>query len=259
MGHERIGALPLTSRRWRAIVQGIAAAPEGDRDRVASLATQTLTNVTSRFSRLHKDRGIQAAFAFLVSLATNNLPRHAGLTSPDFDLGQDPPPVRIAQGLNDWVRIHADSLEYAGLASRAGGATIAEWTRREGQQKDLFDGDLSAAAIWDRAANAAGFCELARSFFAHFMRRYLQYFLDREASVAATSLDGRDAFQRNLAVHAKDLVRRVFETSTGPQSFAAGWYHKYARGARPTDREIEKFLSLAFGKLREELRKEAVR
>jgi hypothetical protein len=258
MGHERVGALPL-SKRWRAIVQAISATPEGSPDRVADIAAGTLKNVASRFSALHKDSGVQAAFAFLVSLATDHLPRSVGLASPEFRLEQNPPPIRIAKSLNDWIRNHADSTEYAELACRAAGDTIAEWTKRETRQKQLFDVDMPAAAVWDRAASAAGFCELTRSFFAHFTRRYLQYFLDREASAAIPSIEGREAFQRSLSAHVVDVSRHAFETAAITQSFAAGWFNNHAREGRPTDREIEGFLSLAFGKLQEELRREARR
>ncbi len=79
MGHERLGALPRT-KRWREVVEAIADA-EHDEEQVADLARKTIRNVSNRFLRLSSDHGIQAAFAYLISLATSQLPRGEGLTS----------------------------------------------------------------------------------------------------------------------------------------------------------------------------------
>jgi len=256
MGHERVGALPHT-KRWRAIVEAIAATADGNRAAVAGIGAATIGNVASRFSRLHNDSGVQAAFAFLVSLATDHLPASAGLTSPQTRLDENPSPFRLAQSLNGWVRKHAASTEYAELACRAAGDTIAEWTRRESRQGRLFDEATRAGAVWERSANGSGFCELARTFFSHFTRRYLQYFLDREASAVIASVSAREAFRRSLRAHVEDLSRHAFETSRITESFAAGWFNKHAREARPSNREVEGFLAIAFGKLHEELRREA--
>lgn len=74
MGHERVGALPR-SKRWRAIVAAIVDPPAGDAtSNISSLAENTLRNVSDRFRRIHEDKGVQAAFGFLVSLATTHLP-----------------------------------------------------------------------------------------------------------------------------------------------------------------------------------------
>jgi hypothetical protein len=41
------------------------------------------------------------------------------------------------------------------------------------------------------------------------------------------------------------------------QSFAAGWFNKYAVSDMPTKEEINGFLKLSFEKMREEFRREA--
>jgi hypothetical protein len=40
------------------------------------------------------------------------------------------------------------------------------------------------------------------------------------------------------------------------QSFAAGWFNAHARDKLPDNKEVEGFLAIAFGKLRDELRRE---
>ena len=250
MGHERLGSLPRT-RRWRTIVDDISLS-KGHADKVADLADRTLHNVRVRFSNLHRDSGVQAAFAYLVSLATAALPRSTGLSSPETGLDGNPSPARIAKNLSEWVRLHALSQEYAEVACRAGADAIADWTRTRSAQGLLFDARVSASDIWSESANAEGFCQVARSFFARFTERYLRYFLEREASFEA-----RESFAKSLHVHIEEVSRHAFETSKITQSFAAGWFNNHARESRPTDTEIRGFLATAFGKLQEEMQREA--
>ena len=54
-----------------------------------------------------------------------------------------------------------------------------------------------------------------------------------------------------------ERIKFAFETSRITQSFAAGWFNRYARERAPTKAELEGFLSVAFGKMREELMREA--
>jgi hypothetical protein len=110
--------------------------------------------------------------------------------------------------------------------------------------------------VWKRASNGAGFCELSRLFFAKFTERYLNYFLEREASAALPTIEDRERFREQLRQHVDQISQHAFETAKITQSFAAGWYNRHARQGRPAHREVEQFLSRAFGKIREELLRE---
>lgn len=256
MGHERVGALPR-SVCWRRIVQTMADLPASPSFDVSSLAANTLRNVRSRIQRLHSDSGVQAAFGYLISLATAHLPPITGVTSATPDLPANPSPARIALELREWVNQHAGSREYSELAVRAAADTIAEWNRSQSKQQSLFGDASSAADIWASASTPSGFCELARSFFSHFTERHLRYFLEREASSVIPSVEDRDRFTHNLHEHVTKISRHAFETAKITQSFAAGWFTKHATTARPTDSEVAGFLAVAFGKLHEELLREA--
>jgi hypothetical protein len=225
-------------------------------DKVADIANKTLHNVQTRFNNLYRDTGIQAAFAYLVSLATVDMPHSVGLSSPESGLENDPSPVKIAKNLRDWVTRNTTSQEYAEIASRAGADTIAEWTKSCSKQGLLFDAQISASVIWAQSANAEGFCQLARSFFSNFTARYLRYFLEREASAQLPSLEAREKFAKSLQNHIDSVSRHAFETSKITQSFAAGWFNNHARESRPNDDEVRRFLSTAFGKLQEEFQRE---
>jgi len=256
MGHERVGLLPRT-KPWRSIVAQISQIPSSESD-VADLANTTLTNVRTQFRRIHKDEGIIAAFQFLVALCTLESsstiqPQHA----PAIDLDSNPSPLRLAADLHAWVEAHSESLEYANIAQKAATDTIALWSEQQKQQPNLFDQYNRATEVWRKASTGTGFCEVARIFFAKFTERYLNYFLEREASAVLPGVKERDQFAAHLRNHIDAVSKHAFETAKIAQSFAAGWFNKHAREAIPSNRKVESFLALAFGKLRDELQRES--
>lgn len=256
MGHERVGILPR-SQQWRALVAQIGPAATSDEDLVR-VAAGTLKNVRSRFDGIHKDPGVQAAFGFLIGLSTGHLAAvSSGRASPPIQLDDNPSPLQLTRVLGDWIGKHAESLEYAELAKRAAADAMAQWTRSQSRQRDLFSTELKSSQVWRSASTGAGFSEVSRVFFAKFVERYLNYFLEREASAQLSSLQEREEFSRRLKGQVDELSHHAFETSKIAQSFAAGWFNKHARERRPTDQEMEDFLAFAFGKLRQELQREA--
>ncbi len=120
----------------------------------------------------------------------------------------------------------------------------------------MFGSSEQNTEIWRKAGTAGGFCEIARLFFAKFTERYLNYFLEREASAVSKTIEQRDLLQSQLRSQIDSVSRHAFETAKIAQSSAAGWYNRHASQAMPTDNEIAGFLAIAFGKLREDLRRE---
>ena len=169
---------------------------------------------------------------------------------------EDPSALALAQQLAGWVDQHVESQEYATLATRAAADAIAFWTRRNSAQAELFASESTAADLWRRAASGGAFSEVMRVFFASFIERYLNYFLEREASAEIPTLRERELFAARLQHHVQDLSRHAFETTKIAQSFAAGWFNKNARDHLPTDESLRGFLAFAFGKLRAELERE---
>jgi hypothetical protein len=257
MGHERIGALPRTIP-WRKVVSRINLTQSSSAE-LSRIADLTLENVRIQYKRIHEDSGVQAAFGFLISLSSNKVPGGKGLAGKEIDLNNDPSPIRLTAQLNDWVNSNSHSREYAELASRAASDAIIQWTQPRLKQTNLFGDDQTSAEVWNQASNGTGFCEVSRLFFAKFTERYLKYFLDREASSELPSLKARNKFAHDLTQHIDLVSQHAFETSKITQSFAAGWFNTHATKKRPTNREVRNFLSLAFGKLREELKREALR
>jgi hypothetical protein len=258
VGHERVGALPR-SKPWRDLLADIAVAADSPdaQASIEAVARKTLQNVTSQYSKLCDDSGVQASFTFLVALANPGFDR---VQDPQADLGvnlsNDPSVLQLASALSLHVRERAQSMEYAAIATRAAGDAIAAWTAKL-PGETLF-GPTSAAEIWARASTAAGFSELARLYFARFTDRYLKYFLDRELSAEFSSPERRDRFGEAISRHVQGLSHHAFETAKITQSFAAGWFNKHASERMPTKRETRSFLATAFGKLAEELRREGL-
>ncbi len=253
MGHERVGVLPR-SRRWRAVVKEIteAATSEAGTQRVASA---TLWNVRRRFAGMEHDAGVQAAFGYIVGLATAHLTGDATKLIPRVDLDANPSALALGGDLARWVSAHAESQEYAALATRAAADAISEWTRQNSPKMELFPTHSLTADLWRRTAEGGAFSEVSRLFFAKLTERYLKYFLEREASAELT-LRERELFTARLERHVDALSRHSFETTRIAQSFAAGWFNKHARSSRPSDESLISFLAHAFGKLRAELERE---
>jgi hypothetical protein len=252
MGHERVGVLPKT-QPWKGVVKQITSFSGTEVD-ASEIASSTLANVRSRFESIQHDSGIKAAFKFLVALSIS---ARTHKTAP-YGLQISPAlsPLALAKALHQWVNSNRDSLEYAQLAQGAASDAIANWYSDHSSQKSLFQGEGEQTEIWSKAATGAGFCELSRLFFAKFTERYLNYFLEREASASCRSIEQRDLLQGQLRQHIDVISKHAFETAKITQSFAAGWHNLHTKESTPSDKEVEGFLTIAFGKIREELRRE---
>ena len=257
MGHERLGALPR-SKSWQRIVAEISEF-SSESKYVKHLANATLKNVRTRFARASQDKGVKAAFQFLVALSVAASPDEAvaSTSCPQIDLRRGSSPLKLASSLRDWVNQHRQSSEHAELAQRAGTDAIALWVKLH-DQPTMFPGHDPVPDLWRKTATGSGFCEISRLFFARFTERYLKYFLDREASAALSSIQQREDFAYCITQHIDEISGHAFETARIAQSFAAGWFNKHARSGMPSGEVLEHFLSYAFGKIREELLREEV-
>lgn len=253
MGHERTGTLPK-SDRWRDVVDHLSDFSGTDSD-VSEVASRVADNVKKRLGEMHRDSGVQAAFQFLVHLtvAARSEDPVDDLNRIGIELPPEPSPLTISAALKRWTNeqvSRGDSMEYLEIATSAASDAITEWySRHPHAQSDFFSGEVSSLEAWKEAGDGGGFSEVARSYFAKFTERYLKYFLDREASAKIKDLEVRESFQEKLSKHA-------YEKSKITQSFAAGWYNKYASESSPSREEVRNFLNIAFGKLKGELSRE---
>jgi len=257
MGHERLGTLPKT-QRWQQVVEQIAKPSLSDED-VSNITSQTIKNISSRLRYIQIEPSVQTAFKFLVSLSVASRspkPRET-LSSHDIEVPAAISLLSLAKAVRTQVAGRRNSLEYGEIAQNAAVDAIATWyEKNRDRQIGLFEPSDDPFQVWRKAGSGAGFCELARLFFTNFTERYLNYFLEREASARLQSFYQRDQFQKKIREHVDIVSKHAFETAKITQSFAAGCFNKHAAQGIPTDDEIQDFLFVAFGKIREELQRE---
>ena len=256
MGHERVGALPR-STRWKLVVSGITEAAEVDGD-VRELANATLENVRTRLLAIHEDTGFVAAFEFLLrlSLSASHTVDRTSLGELAIDLESNPSPLKLASSLSQYVADNMQSAEYAELARKAAVDVISKWTEQQTRQLSFREKHEQSSEVWGKASDGGGFCEVARLFFGNFVERYLNYFIARAASSNLATTEDRERLAHRLADHVDDVSRHAFETARITQSFAAGWFNRYAREGMPRAEQVSQFLNHSVGKLREELLRE---
>lgn len=260
MGHERIGVLPKT-RRWRDLVHEISSY-SGASNYSSIVLTQTIRNVNVQFKEVPKDSGVFAAFKFLVLISAISGKSDSpaiDLANAGIDVGNTPTPLTISCELSKVVTLAAKSgsLEYGEIARQAAiDAISSQYKDNKYKQVPLFDVPIDAYEVWKKAGTGAGFCELARCFFAKYTERYMKYFIEREASSVINNIDDRESFSQQIELHIDKISRHSFETARITQSFAAGWFNKYTAKGIPSDLAIRYMLRRSFAKLREELRRE---
>lgn len=250
MGHERVGILPKT-KPWKNILKNLAEFDLSD-PQVDEIAINVIENVRDRFENIYKDKGINAAFNFFITLAmaaSSDNPvdklRQYGIT-----ISEKTTPLQLSIQLKKWVDQQAESLEYATIATQAGADTIIEWKRRnQSVQLELFDSGETSSNIWVQFGKSGEFSELSRIYFGNFTERYLKYYLDRETSSTFFDVNKKSRFDF-------EIKNFSYETAKIMQSFAAGWFQNHVHRKEPTEREIKGFLKRTFGKLSEELRRE---
>lgn len=256
MGHKRTPFLPKT-RKWRDIVEAISDY-HSNTDTIPSITYNTLENVKSRFVNIENDKGVNAAFKFLIYLSfANKLDNPSEfLKSRGIEIEGRVTPLRLSKVLNNWLNEYTDSAEYLSLAKSAIVDSLSHWySNHNVSQEKLFD-LTDNYEVWRKTSDGAGFCEISRIYFSKFIERYLKYFLEREASGNISSLSERIKFNDNLEKYIESISQHSFETSKITQSFSAGWFNKNVAKEIPSDKKIRNFISYSFAKIRLELSKE---
>jgi len=250
MGHERVGLLPST-KRWQAVVTGIAAFSGGN-DTTASLASKTMRNVASQFVAMQHDGGVIDSFSCLLLLveASKKSDPITYLAGVGLPLSPQFSSLELARALKQHMQGNEANREYSAFASQALIDTVRQWTQQQQSQQLLaFSGSTDAFDPWRKAANPGGFSELSHLFFGSFLSRYLNYFLEREASARITTMVDREIFSTRLEAHSREITASALDTAKVTQSFAAGWYASHAKKQLPTKAVVEKFLDYALTKL----------
>lgn len=257
MGHERVGFLPKT-KKWNDLVKQVGSVYSSNFP-VASVAAQTLRNVRKQYETLFRDNTVRVAFEFLVvfSRACRFSDTRHELHNSGISIPEQPTLLSVIKALHERMPMHEAASEYGQLALAAAADAIGQWHKQHvTTQIPLFQPSSEFFESWRNLGNGAGFCELSRLYFGKLTERYLNYFLDRAASTTLPSIEQREKFQHEIQSYVDDVSRHAFETAKITQSFAAGWFTAHTREGLPDSEQVEGFLAIAFGKLRDELRRE---
>lgn len=259
MGHKRLGRLPKT-KAWRLIVAELGSFALGKAE-ANDIAKKTLRQVQERYNNLENDPSIKAAFEFLVQVSyafqkenpTKYLVENKILEKEELSV------LKLARAIEGYKKEDVESQEYKTFARQAAIDAINNWYAAHlDEGLSLFNEKVDTRAVFRKASDGRGFCEISRLFFSKFTERYLKYFLDREASVSINTVNARNKFSSEIEKHVNDISLHAFQTAKITQSFAAGWYNKYAKENLPQEENIKSFLSTAFGKMKSELLEEEI-
>lgn len=256
MGHERIGFLPKT-KQWQAIIRELEKY-SGEPETIWEIAFTTLDCIRSSYKNIAYDESMINAIRFLITLcfsASSNSQaeylNHQGF-STDADLSL----FSLMKSAEKYIVTRTESLEINKMARDAVMQTLITYKQTHETEQLSFAG-FDTKNIWRQIANGAAFCEMARSFVAAFMDRQLRYYLERVAAGTLNDYSQLVSFSKELTEQTNAITSHTSDVSKLMQSFAAGWYNTYSVRTLPPDSDISRFLSVTFGKIKEEFRREA--
>jgi hypothetical protein len=256
MGHVRTGFLPRTAQ-WNAIVHQLSLFG-GDASVVPIIADGTLSAIKKIYEVMPFDESIIKAISYLVNLAfsAKQTDQITYLNSQGYLVDKNLSTFSLVASAQRLITTENGSLEINKIAEDAAmQAVIAYQEKHQTNQLGLFGSETQSPS--SSIGNGAAFCELARSFFAAFTDRQIKYYVDRVAASTINNYGELEKFTSFLSEQSNAIADHAFETSKIMQSFAAGWFNKYADNSLPSDKEIMDFLRISFGKMREEFRREA--
>lgn len=256
MGHERIGFLPHT-RQWNHIVEGLSQFGIGEIS-AAAIANSTLDAVGKTYAQMPYDDSVIKALTFLATLSYSARQENQVLflNNNGYSVDDEMSLVSLLTSVQQYVVTDTASLEINKIARDATmQAVIGFRSAHSSNQLSLFSEQNES--VWKNAGTGAAFCEMARSFFASFTERQLKYYIERAAASTIDDYDTLQRFNSQLNEQMQAIADHTFEISKLTESFAAGWYNKNVVDSLPSTQQVERFLGHAFGKLREEFRREA--
>lgn len=256
MGHVRIGFLPHT-QQWNAIVDQLSLY-DNDADVVAVIADRTLDAVRKEFDGLQYDESVRKAIEYLATIVVSSRQddQVTFLQENGYFVDDNLSVFGLTTSAKKVIQTENGSLETNKLARDAAIQAVMEYYEKHSdKQLSLFQTDNNP---FKERGSGREFCELARYFFAAFTEKQIRYYIDRAASSVIGDYDKYIHFSDTLTKQSLAITEHAFEISKIMQSFAAGWFNKHALDNTPSNDSVTDFLKISFGKVREELRLEAM-
>lgn len=256
MGHVRLGFLPHT-RQWNAIIDQLSLY-DNDAATVAVIANRTLDAVRKDFEGLPYDESVIKAIAYLANIIVSSRQDNqiAFLQENGFAIDKNLSLFALTACAKHLIKTDEGSLETNKLSIDAAVQAVMEfYENHSDNQLTLFQSDNNP---FMEKGSGKEFCELARYFFAAFTEKQIRYYIDRTAASVIGNYDKYIHFSDTLTEQSKAITEHAFEISKIMQSYAAGWFNKHALDIVPSQDSVTDFLRMSFGKVREELRLEAM-
>jgi hypothetical protein len=256
VGHERIGFLPKT-KQWQAIIHELEKY-SGDPEAIWEIASATLDCVRSSYKHIAYDESMISAIRFLAALcfSASSDSQVEYLNRQGFSADADLSLFSLMKSAEKYIVTDTESLETNKMARDAVMQALITYKQTHETEQLSFAG-FGTENIWQQTANGAAFCEMARSFVAAFTDRQLRYYLERVAAGTLSDYSQIVSFSKELTEQTNAITSHTSDVSKLMQSFAAGWYNTYSVRSLPPDSDISRFLSMTFGKIKEEFRREA--
>lgn len=265
MGHTRLGRIPK-SKRWRAVVtllSGEGGAGSGGTTAVAvaagDVADATLAAAQQGLVRAVDDRGLRYTFYLLTQLvlAARTEDWQAGLRPLGIALADDATlfdlTAEVQHSIDDYLARNDRPTDISEMAQRAGGEALAALAGPRtptlfGQGRD----ELQAAVRTLSTKN--GFADLGQRFFGRFMSHYLNFYLSR---ITATHLGDGPLRQVGDITRFDDALRLHCQQSAAiVHDYCGEWYAKTEFREGISLDNTSRFMAVAVGKLRAELRQQ---
>jgi hypothetical protein len=231
----------------------------------AAVSRSTALAADERLLRLKDDRSLNYCFWLLarVTWAARSDAFVQQLGRLGIEVQAETPTLAFIASLSSQAQAemssYADSGPVSELASLAMRRALTETVGEQGPT--LFGSTLSDLQLALRTySTRERFGELAQRFFGDFLARTLRSYVDRELP----NLVGVSAGLQSVADSAEAMQaidRHARESALILREYSAGWYSKHnweSRGEISLD-ETRRFVAYALQKLRQEVKREAVR
>lgn len=245
------------TKQWNAIVEQLSLFGEGDIS-IVQIANETLNTVKKTYETMPFDDSVVKALYFLATLSfsAKTEDQIGFLNENGYSVDNQISLFSLMSSAQTYITTEDGSLETNKLAKDAAMQAIIDYKQNhESNQLSLLS--EQSENVWSNAGTGSAFCEMARTFFASFTERQLKYYIERAAASSINNYDTLREFNQQLSTQSKAIADHTFEISKLTQSFAAGWYNKNVANSLPNEKQVEGFLRMSFGKLREEFRREA--
>lgn len=258
MGHTRLGTIPKT-RKWEAVVRFLATpdvavgiAPA----QVPTIASDALTAAQGGLNKAANDEGLTRSLLLLVRIlqASRAADPVAELEGIGIRLDNDTTSFDTISQFQDLLdRTIAEQgprTDVGEIAQQAVGETLATILRPLDQS--LFGtGRSDVLRTLRDASTKAGFANAGRTFFASFMKRFLNFYLSRVtasliSSPALAQIGSVTEFNQALQLHCNQSARIV-------ETYAGDWYSKTSYESGIDASSTRRFIAVALKKLADEL------